>query len=104
MTPQETNIAIVEHLGWTYISSRCMWGLPPGAEDCGTENCLIHFPNYYGDLNSIIPVIRALPEKDFRKFCLDVRHRHGDLDCFAPTAPNLCEALIRIIEEQKERK
>ena len=53
MTPEQQRIAIAEFRGWTEISPRMMWGLPPNIFDEGTEHCLRHLPNYINDLNAI---------------------------------------------------
>ena len=53
MKPKQQRIAIAETCGWTEISMRCLWGLPPGHVDCGTEDCLKHLPDYLNDLNAM---------------------------------------------------
>jgi hypothetical protein len=68
MTEEKQNIAIAEFYGWTEISQRCMWGLPPGAIDCGTESCLQHFPKYTRDLNAIHESKQHLSEEQRKKW------------------------------------
>lgn len=66
------------------------------------------YPDYHGDLNVIMPVVRALPDKEFHNFTVtgaNMAHwKHnsstGTLharyrECFAPDAPWLCEAFLR---------
>ena len=53
MNKELQRIKIAEACGWTEISERCMWGLPPNATDDGTEDCLRHFPKYESDLNAM---------------------------------------------------
>ena len=53
MKPELQRIKIAEACGWTEISERCRRGLPPGADDDGTEDCLTQLPDYTSDLNAI---------------------------------------------------
>ena len=53
MKPEEQRIAIAKACGWTEISPRMTWGLPPNVEDDGTENCLKQIPDYLNDLNAM---------------------------------------------------
>ncbi len=63
MTEEQQRIAIAEACGWTEISQRCMWGLPPNTIDCGMENCLRHFPYYTSDLNAMHEAMLLHPRK-----------------------------------------
>ena len=56
-------IKIAEACGWTEISERCMWGLPPNATDDGTEDCLRHFPKYESDLNAMHEAEKVLTDE-----------------------------------------
>ena len=60
LTNDEIRVMIAALCDWTEISTRCMWGLPPGADDDGTEDCLKHFPNYPSDLNACADFERTL--------------------------------------------
>ena len=112
MTNEEINIAIAESLGWTYISQRCMWGLPPNAIDDGTERCLRHFPNYAADLNACHEFVKTLSDDQRREYilrlCLGDDWRKGEINMqsciYAESAlpKDRCEAYLRTIGQWKE--
>jgi len=75
MNKEKQRIKIAEACGWTEISERCMWGLPPNAIDDGTEDCLRHFPKYESDLNAMHDAKNTLTDTQKRKWgelCVDM--------------------------------
>ena len=72
MTLEQQRIAIAEAYGWTEISMRCLWGLPPGRVDCGTENCLKHLPDYLNDLNAMREAEKCLNYDQCEQYASDI--------------------------------
>ena len=70
MSPEQQRIKIAEACGWTEISERCMWGLPPNATDDGTEDCLRHFPKYESDLNAMNNALAYLTPEQLRQWAV----------------------------------
>ena len=101
MKPEQQRIKIAEACGWTEISERCMWGLPPNAIDDGTENCLRHFPKYESDLNAMHEAEKSLT--DLHLYCkflylvvLDDHTNTANEPAFA-TARQRAEAFLRTL-------
>lgn len=65
MNPDEQRIAIAESVGWSDISQRMKWGVPPNVEDDGTEDCLKVIPNYLDDLNAMHKAEKSLTAVQF---------------------------------------
>jgi hypothetical protein len=99
MNEQKMNVAIAEACGWTEISTRCMWGLPPGAEDDGTEHCLKHFPNYTRDLNAMHKAEKTLSLSRFWDYADElnkiVSGELGKDSYISATAMERAEAFLR---------
>ena len=103
MSPEQQRIAIAEACGWTEISMRCMWGLPPNAEDDGTEDCLKPLPDYLNDLNAMWGAVRKglTGSEQLRTY---EAHLH-DLSPDYPTeavAAQRAEAFLRTLKLWKE--
>ena len=106
MTPEQQRIAIAEACGWTEISMRCMWGLPPHAFDYGTEDCLKHIPDYLSDLNAMHEATLAKlngPATDGWRFMENLRlvcgipHSSVCMALVCATAAQRAEAFLRTI-------
>ena len=101
MTPEQQRIAIAEACGWTEISMRCMWGLPPTAIDYGTEECLKHFPDYLNDLNAMHEAEKMLDFNQLRDMEDNVSFRFAVLP-FHSTASQRAEAFLRTLDKWEE--
>ena len=104
MNPEKQRIAIATACGWTEISMRCMWGLPPFAIDCGTEECLRHLPDYLNDLNACHAMEQVLTEKGVNIWWIYAGHLlrgkqtpFGSETAIHATAPQRSEAFLRTL-------
>ena len=98
MTLEKQRIAIATACGWTEISSRCMWGLPPFAIDCGTEDCLKHLPDYLNDLNACHEMEKALTDIQRGYYWDHLKDMTDEgFDQLHATAPQRAEAFLRTL-------
>ena len=103
MTEEQQRIAIAEFRGWTEISIRCMWGLPPGEFDCGTEDCLKHLPDYLNDLNAMHEAEKMLDANQRTTYrahlaCMFTDHPDDGMRfAITATAAQRSEAFLRTI-------
>ena len=111
MTPEEINMTIVEHCGWTMIrpnhNNGPLWGKNP-------DGRLFAIPNYHGDLNATHEAVRVLTDEQREAFGVHLRRiwmrdynarcgyfpRHDD-SCNA-TAPQRAEAFLRTVGKWKD--
>lgn len=100
LTDDEIRVRVAEIMGWSEISTRCMWGLPPGAEDDGTEDSLKHFPNYPADLNACADMECMLTDAQWITY---IARLHNDVVIYptrlavAATARQRCEAFLAVM-------
>ena len=102
MNKEQQRIKIAEACGWTEISERCMWGLPPNATDDGSEDCLRHFPKYESDLNAMHEAEKVLLTKDGFCGCWETYSNiltasMGCTDIFHATAAQRAEAFLKTL-------
>ena len=102
MNKELQRIKIAEACGWTEISERCMWGLPPNATDDGSEDCLRHFPKYESDLNAMHEAEKVLLTKDGFCGCWETYSNiltasMGCTDIFHATAAQRAEAFLKTL-------
>ena len=114
MNKEQQRIAIAKACGWTEISPRMTWGLPPNVEDDGTENCLKQIPDYLNDLNAMREAEQTLWEKDWtsRHDFVDKLarimspthgyHQQSGLDLLDATAAQRAEAFLRTLNLWQE--
>lgn len=105
MKPEAQRIAIAEACGWTEISTRCLWGLPLGAEDDGTEACLKHLPEYPNSHDAMHAAILTLtPEQIERMWAVLTSDVIGwgsyekDWVVLKATSQQLAEAFLKTIK------
>jgi hypothetical protein len=115
----EINRAMAEAAGWTEFGVRIAWGLPPGAFDDGSEDCLRHYPYYITDLNAVHEVIYKLGINDRNnlkirvKFITCVRNvvsrriptnkvgasLMSDIDLLTVKSNEFCEAILKTLNK-----
>ena len=119
VTPEEINKAIAEACGWKLIKGDFVsWGKVAEREGGKTtawrnpqgicyEPCLQHIPNYHGDLNACHEMERTLTDQSAQVSYCDTLFRviHktrvvgtgvGEFDKITATAPQRCEAFLRV--------
>jgi hypothetical protein len=92
MTPEQQNIAIAEVMGWTNIAA------PPYQDwqhpTLPSRNTPSGRPAYHSDLNACAEFESTLTGNEWDKYC---DHFGGSLrGCASATAPQRCEAFLRV--------
>lgn len=112
MTPTEINAAIATWMGWTNVrtvecdalnddSLDIQIGVKPGGADFDT----VEIPNYHGDLNACADFEAHLADnyESYVDSLFNVHHRDGEvLGVVSCSAPQRCEALLRVLNLWKE--
>ena len=105
MNPHDSaiNRAMAEVAGWTEFGVRIAWGLPPGAFDDGSENCLRHYPYYLTDLNAVHEVIGAMLFSQRRAYREELKsillpgHTVATEECIDATARQRTTAILKTL-------
>lgn len=92
MTPEEINIAIAEHCGWTEIITTPSDPQSPKGRECAGANWGKPIPNYHGDLNAMHEAHKNLNRHHRRCFLAHIMNATG----IFPWAKTLDNAATRL--------